>query len=373
MVRMPQPDLRLAAEAVVRRTCKPMTDTDSTPAPHPRLRALIFLLLALAFAVALVVAMTFFVIGSAPRSQAVALAADVAVSEFASLPDEDAYPAALAIDADGWLYTGSYKTGALWSISPEGIVREIEGARENIGSVSGLDLAPDGALYILDRIAPLDATGALVWRYAGGDLARLFEIKAEDFRGGLLPDDIAVDSAGRIYVSDRLGRALRYGRDGESLGADGEALWWRSPCSDNCEITGIAYDAVHDALMIADPAAEAVYRVAVGDASPGAESITLRGARQKYDYGFEGLAVTADGDIYLALLNWNRVARLHDGALVMLAKDFRGVSDIAFDAARKRLYATNWNQFGLAFGTRPQLPFAIDVIEFDVLDGPSDA
>jgi len=24
---------------------------------------------------------------------------------------------------------------------------------------------------------------------------------------------------------------------------------------------------------------------------------------------------------------------------------------------------TNWNQFGLAFGTRPQLPFAIDVID----------
>ena len=47
----------------------------------------------------------------------------------------------------------------------------------------------------------------------------------------------------------------------------------------------------------------------------------------------------------------------------MLAKDFRGASDIAYDHARRRLYVTNWNQFGLAFGTRPQLPFAIDVID----------
>ena len=53
---------------------------------------------------------------------------------------------------------------------------------------------------------------------------------------------------------------------------------------------------------------------------------------------------------------------LVDGDLVMLAQDFRGASDVAYDAARKRLYVANWNQFSLGFGTRPQLPFAIDVI-----------
>jgi hypothetical protein len=48
----------------------------------------------------------------------------------------------------------------------------------------------------------------------------------------------------------------------------------------------------------------------------------------------------------------------------MLAKDFRGASDLAYDPARRRLYISNWNQFGLAFGTRPQLPFAIDMMQF---------
>lgn len=338
-------------------------DADPTPARFPRLRALLFLLLSLAFGAALIVAMTWFVIGSAPRSRAVALAEHVAVSEFAALLDDDAYPAALAIDADGMLYTGSYQSGALWSISPAGAVRELPGSRERIGSVTGLDVAPDGALYILDRIAPLNAEGGIVWRYAAGDWALLFEIGGEALLGGILPDDIAVDDAGLIYISDRLGHVLRYREDGGPLGNNGEAAWWAAPCSDQCEITGIAYDRAADALLIADPAAETVYRVDIADGAPGPARAILRAVDEKKDYGFDGVTVSPAGDIYLALLNWNRVARVDGGALVMLAKDFRGASDLAVDAARNRLYVSNWNQFSLAFGTRPQLPFAIDVID----------
>ena len=100
-------------------------DSDPKPTRFPRLRALLFLLLSLLFGAVLIVAMTWFVIGSAPRSNAIAIAEDVIVSEFATLPDDDAYPAALAIDADGGLFTGSYQSGALWSINPAGEVREI--------------------------------------------------------------------------------------------------------------------------------------------------------------------------------------------------------------------------------------------------------
>lgn len=340
-----------------------MTNSDGKPARFPRLRALFLLLLALAFGLVLIAAMTWFVIGSAPRSQAVAIADGIRVAEFASLPNDDAYPAALAIDADGTLYSGSYQSGALWSISPAGAVREIQGSRQRIGSVTGLDVASDKALYILDRIAPLKAEGAVVWRYASGELDQLFEIRAEAFYGNVLPDDIAIDIAGRVYISDRLGHVLRYSAAGEPLGSGGRAYWWVAPCSERCEITGIAFDRANDALLIADPAAEAVYRVKITDDLPGDYVTLIRGADQKSDYGFHGIALSPGGDVYLALLNWNRVARLEAGELVMLAKDFRGASDIAYDAARDRLYVTNWNQFGLAFGTRPQLPFAIDVID----------
>lgn len=351
----------------------PLVETIPKPARFPRLRALLFLLLSLAFGAALIIAMTWFVIGSPPRSQAVAVAEGLRVYEFATLPDDDAYPAALAIDAEGLLYTGSYQSGALWSISSDGAVQEIPGSRERIGSVTGLDVAPNGALYILDRIAPLNAEGAVVWRYAGGELESLFKISSEAFLGSVLPDDIAVDKERRIYISDRLGHVLRYSAAGEPLGLNGEAYWWLAPCSDNCELTGIAYDSADDALLIADPAADSLYRVEIADGAPSEFDAVIWGIDQQEDYGFDGISLGLDGEVYLALLNWNRVARVDDGELVMLAKDFRGASDVAFDAARNRLYITNWNQFSLAFGTRPQLPFAIDVIQFDASPGQTDA
>ncbi len=344
-----------------------MTDTDPKPSPYPRLRALLFLLLSLAIGAVLIVAMTWFVIGSAPRSQAVAMADGIRVAEFVSLPDEDSYPAALAIDAAGTLYTGSYQTGALWSISADGVLSELPGSRERIGSVSGLAATADGALYILDRIAPLDAQGAVVWRFANGGLTSLFTIAFEAFPAGVLPDDIAVDSRDRIYISDRLGQVLRYTAAGAPAGSRGGATWWLAPCGDHCEITGLAYDRAKNALLIADPANDALYRVAITAGAPSDTNDTselLRRRAQKNDYGFDGIATSAAGDIFIALLNWNRVARLENGELLMLAQDFRGASDVAFDPARSRLYVSNWNQFSLAFGTRPQLPFAIDVIQF---------
>lgn len=341
-----------------------MTDSDPKPTRFPRARALILLLLALVFGAVLILAMTWFVIGSAPRSFAIAIPEDVTVSEFAVLPDDDAYPAALAIDAAGGLYTGSYHSGALWSISPKGEVSEIPGSRELIGSVSGLDVASDGALYILDRIAPLDARGAIIWRFADGELARLFEIDYDAFPGGVLPDDITVDADARIYISDRLGHVLRYSHTGEALGMGGEPYWWFAPCSRKCEVTGIAYDRANEELLIADPADEAVYRVKITDGPPGGGRTVYGGAEQRNEYGFDGISVGPGSGIYIALLNWNRVARAVDDELVMLAKDFRGASDVAFDPARDRLFVSNWNQFGLAFGTSPQLPFAIDAIEF---------
>ena len=339
-------------------------ESDPKPSRFPRLRALLLLLLSLLFGAALIIVMTWFVIGSAPRSRAIAIADNVTVTEFATLPDNDAYPAALAIDAAGVLYSGSYQSGALWSISPAGEVREIRGSREKIGSVSGLDVAADGALYILDRIAPLDATGAVIWRYAEGELARLFEIRYDDFTGGILPDDIALDADKRIYISDRLGHVLRYSPTGAALGEGGEPYWWFAPCRQKCEITGIAYDRANEELLIADPAAEAVYRVKIADGLTEDRRKVYGGAEQRNEYGFDGISAARGGGVYIALLNWNRVARVVDGGLLMLAKDFRGASDVAYDPARGRLYVSNWNQFGLAFGTSPQLPFAIDMIEF---------
>ena len=340
-----------------------MQDAAAKPTRFTRLKALLVLLITLLIGAVVMVAMTWFVIGSAPRTRAVAVAEGIRVAEFAFLPDEDAYPAALAIAADGTLYTGSYATGTVWAITPEGEVSEILETRERIGSVTGLDVAADGTLYILDRITALEARGAVVWRYSLRELRAIVEIPADERVGVMLPDDIAVDREGNIYISDReLARVWRYSSDGLRLG-----VFWGPPGSGKSALTGLAFDAARDVLLITDSEQDAVFRAPVseGEASEAlAASEILSSDEGQNDYGFDGLAVGLRGEIYVALLNWNRVARLEEGELVMLAKDFRGASDLAYDGARDRLYVTNWNQFSLGFGTKPQLPFAIDVIEF---------
>ena len=334
-----------------------MTETDEKPTRFTRTGALLFLLASLAIGALLIVVMTWFVIGSAPRTQAVAIDESITVREFVALPDDDAYPAALAISPDGTVFTGSYQTGALWSISPAGVISEIDDSRESIGSVTGLDAAPDGALLILDRITPLDAKGAIIWRFADDELTSIVEIPHDEEIGVVLPEDIAVDGAGTVYISDRKnGRVWRYAADGENLG-----IWWQLPCADDCSATGLAYDPANMAILVTDSEADAIYRVSVND---GANTDVLLVADENDNgFGLDGIAVTPDGEIYVALLAWNRVARLDDGELVMLARDFRGASDVAYDILRDRLFVTNWNQFSLGFGTRPQLPFALDVIE----------
>ncbi len=350
-----------------------MPEADSKPSTFTRFRALLVLALVLLIGVVVIIAITWWVIGSAPRSQAVAALDGVAVSQFATLPDDDAYPAALAIAADGTVYTGSYQSGALWRISPQGEVREIAGARDLIGSVTGLDIAPDGALYILDRISPLESKGAVVWRYSQGELRLVSRFPTDAFG---LPDDIAVDRDSIIYISDR-DPALVLSFRAERLSLN--TVW--QPYGEEVSPTGLAYDAARHSLLITDSAGDTVYRVAIARVSAAAQEIdgeivrteTLFKNGSQNGYGFDGIALAPNGDIYIALLNRNRVARLEDGALVILAKDFRGASDLVYDAARDRLIVSNWNQFSLGFGTRPQLPFALDVIELGGTRQQSDA
>ncbi|MXX51775.1 MAG: hypothetical protein F4136_10220 [Chloroflexi bacterium] len=330
-----------------------MTETEAQPTRRARLRAVFFLLLTLLIGAVLIVAMTWFVVGSAPRSLPQAVADGVTVREFVALPSDEAYPAALALAQDGTVYTGSYKTGALWAIDPAGTAREIPTAAGRIGSVSGLGYADD-ALYILDRISPLDAQGAVVWRYAEGSLEQVVAIPPGRINGVMLPDDIALDRAGSIYISDRdPPRVLRYHE------AKLDEFW--QPDDPGAAPTGLAYDRLRHALLVTDSANDAVLRVAI-DAPDAAPEVLFADLDAK-SYGFDGIDVAPDGEVYVALLGWNRAARLRDGELDMLARDFRGASDVTWDAGRGRLYVTNWNQFSLGFGTVPQLPFALDVLE----------
>lgn len=295
-------------------------------------------------------------INSGQRSMGVSLEEGVTVSQFAELPDNDAYPAAVAIAPDGTVYTGSYATGVVWRITPDGAVSEIPGTRDAIGSVTGLEVGAEGALYILDRVtSDPRGSGGKVWKMTPGNTPQEFANIAEGF---VSPNDITLDSAGNVYVSDRGRREVwRFKPDGTS-----GVVWW-IPTEENVLPTGLAFDSANNAILITDPEVNIVYRVPVSDSNAG--EIMYRYPDTTNYPGFDGLTVTPSGEIYIAALGQFGVVRLINGEIEYIAGTFRGASDVAA-APDGRLYVTNFDSAALVIpGVQPQLPFAIDVITFE--------
>ena len=296
------------------------------------------------------------------RSRSVALASGVTVTEFATLPDDDAYPAAVAVAPDGRVYTGSYKSGAMWVIDPNGQPTEIPGSRESIGAVAGLTVAADGTVYIVDQLDtdPATSGGSLKRLKADGTISAFGT--APDERGFVIPERVAVDKAGQVYVSDR-GRdeVWRYSADGS-----GATLWWTPPKLDGVErydAAGLAYDVSHDALLITDGINDTVYRVLVTD--PAQTELVYRHGSRPNPPLLYGITVAGDGSIFVAALAQNGIARINGDSLDYIAGLFRGASDVAY-AAPNLLYVTNWDQTSLQRSAdKPFLPFALDVISID--------
>ncbi|MBZ0299135.1 MAG: SMP-30/gluconolactonase/LRE family protein [Anaerolineae bacterium] len=294
------------------------------------------------------------------RDQSVALVEGVTAGEFAVLPDDDAYPATVAVGPDGAVYTASYVSGAVWSITPDGSVRELPGTRAAFEAVSGLAVGPDGTLYVID----LDDANPLT---LGGEVRRIdpqgsitpFAVPGDE-RGFLLPDDLALDAQGRVYVSDR-GRAevWRFEADGS-----GGIAWWTPPEAGSGDDTrpaptGLSYDSAHDALIITDSNLNTIYRVSI---TTGEGEQLYRHVGQEYVPGLDGVTTAPDGTIYAAALEQNGLVRLKDGDLEYIAGVFRGLSDVAYFEGK--IYAANFDSFSLLVPlVHPRLPFALDVIE----------
>lgn len=320
-------------------------------------RRLIFFLIFGGILVALI-ALTLLLVtnslNSSKRVMSVALVADVTVRQFATLPDDNSYPAAVAVAPDGTVYTGSFASGAIWAMTPDGTVTEVPGTRDGIGAAMGLTVAPDGALLVVDQ---LDTDP----RTSGGKLLRVADGAVTTFaeKGFVAPNDVTVDAAGQVYVSDSgTNEIWRFDADG----ANG-AVWWDSPAPASPKrpaVTGLAYDPVRAAILITDPEVNEIYRVTTADAAT--EVIYRHGDRANLP-GFDGVTVTPDGTIYVAALGQNGIARLDGDQLDYIAGLFRGASDVAY-AAPNRLYVTNFDQSSIVIPLlHPELPFALDVIE----------
>jgi sugar lactone lactonase YvrE len=199
-------------------------------------------------------------INSQDNRDSISLVEGVTVTAFGKLPDDDAYPAAVVSRADGTVLTGSFKTGTLWNIAADGSVTEIPGSRDAIGAVSGLAITPDGTVYIVDQkdADPRTSGGSLKKLAPDGKITPFAGI--DDTRGFVSPDDVTVDPAGNVYVSDR-GRdeVWRFNPDG----TDGIA-WWKSPEISGAKEyapTGLAYDAAKESILITDIYNNNIYSV----------------------------------------------------------------------------------------------------------------
>ncbi|MBC8099579.1 MAG: SMP-30/gluconolactonase/LRE family protein [Armatimonadetes bacterium] len=313
---------------------------------------------------ALTVGLILLSVNTTPRSVAIALRPEVTVSQFAALPDDDAYPATVTVAPDGTVYTGSYMSGTVWAITPDGALSELPNTRETIASVTGLAIATDGALLILARqdSNPRSA-GGLIYRWQDGDLTEFAQM--DDARGMVAPADLAVDAAGRIYAVDRGRREVwRWEADGT-----GGTLWWTPNSTSPTGLpTGIAYDAANDTLLVTDTDDNTITRIPVADSS--AAEVIYRYTLEANKPALDGIAVGADGTLYVTALDQNGLARIKDNDLIYLVGTFRGASDVAI-APDGRLYVTNFDSAALVVpGVAPQLPFGIDVVRLGTLAQP---
>ncbi|MBE2183352.1 MAG: hypothetical protein IAE89_07990 [Anaerolineae bacterium] len=303
------------------------------------------------------------------RSLPVALVPEVRVGVLAELPDPDSFPAAVAVADDGIVYTGSFASGAVWVIQPNGNTAEISGARALIGSVSALEPLNDDTLLIVDAgdTDPRTSGGGL-WRLTlAGDLTNAGE--PTDGEGFIAPNDITLDTRGNFYVSDSGRNQILRFRLPESDTIPSGEVWWSPPSppeGTSSAIVGLAYDALNDAIIATDPETNTIYRISVED---GSTTVIFQYPESGITPpGFDGAVVLPDGTLYVAALGQNGIARvdIENNALDYIAGLFRGSSDVDYDAASNRLIVPNFDQSGLVLPlTSPSLPFTIDYVAFN--------
>ncbi|MFW5748297.1 MAG: hypothetical protein ACOCYT_01655, partial [Chloroflexota bacterium] len=310
----------------------------------------------LALLIALTLLLLTFSLNTAPRAQGEPLVEGITVTEYVTLPDDDAYPAAVAVALDGTVYTGSYETGVVWEVDPDGRLRELPDTRELIGSVTGIDVGPDGVLYVLDRLVSNPRSqGGVLWRFRPGESPESFGA-IDDEQGFVSPNDVVVAPDGTVYVTDRGRREVwRFDPDGTA------SLFWSlaedDPDYENVLLTGLVYDADGDALLVTDSGLNSIYRITPDGAG---ERIYLHNPADALPV-FDGLAIGPDDTLYIGALEAGVVA-IRDGEFIPLAINFRGASDVAYNA--NRLFVTNFDSASLVNPlVNPQLPFALDVIE----------
>ena len=304
--------------------------------------------------------------------------AQSAVATVVDIPSPDRVPENLAITADGTLYFG-ITAGEVWKLTPEqtqetGLtLDDAERVATLPGNVAGVEVAPDGTLYV----ASAAAAGTGVWRIPpGGDPAFFAAVPPGDAGAGggqVFPNDVLYDGAReRLLVTESFGgRVYEVPLDATDP-ATAAAVWVDADSLDTETFgaNGLTFgpggdDAVFVAVTRAtDAAGDDVGRLVrvpvVRDGSAGdAETYLESGAI----YGADG--ITSRGRcVYVAANSRNEVVRVTPGGETrVVASGDDGLvfpSDVVFGTApsqRGDLFVSNFAnenpEKGAILRTRP--------------------
>lgn len=330
----------------------------------------VFMILIIGAVIGLTGGMYYLNVRSFPRLNPAALTSTVTVAEFVTFEDEETYPSAVASASNGTLYTGSYLHGAVWRVFSNGDSFEIPQTRDLIGSVIGIDVTEDGTVYVLDHLDAFSTGGAKIWRISEDTVEIVMDTTTESMLSIGKPNDIALDSVGRLYLLDiALGQIL-------VIDESGRTIFWQAPDA-SYQVTGLAYHASNDSLLVSDAGKSAVYEIPVNALEPEAERQTLFiNEELEPRPSFNGITVSEDGTVYVAAFDRGEIWEIVPGTNehTVLAGNYRGSSDVAYDSANQRLYVNNWDQSWLipitlivmTVDMPPRLPFSVDVIELNV-------
>lgn len=218
-----------------------------------------------------------------------------------------AHPEGLAVDRDGNVWCGG-ELGQIYRISPDGTRRELIASTG--GFCLGMAFDAAGDLFICDL------AHAAVYR---------LEVRSEslsEFATGVpghrlrIPNYPAFDPEGRLYVSDSWQMRepgpgiLRFRPDGS-----GE-LWHAGPFD---FANGLALDADATRLYVAETFGQRVSMIEIGPDGTGGDRTVL--AELSDDYP-DGLAVAADGSVFVGCYQPSRILRIDpSGAVSTVAED----------------------------------------------------
>ena len=217
------------------------------------------------------------------------------------------HPECVAVDRDRSVWCGGER-GQVFRIAPDD--SSLEEVASSAGFTLGIAFAPSGDLFVCDL-----KSASVLRLPAGGDRLETFAEGAAG-RGFRIPNALAFDADGRLYVSDSHGfkepgpGIFRFDPDGE-----GE-LWCAAPFD---FANGLALAPDGGSLLVAETFARRVVRVAIRDDGSAGETEVVA---ELLGFLPDGLAFDALGNLYVGCYEPSAILRVTpDGSVRTLVAD----------------------------------------------------